>query len=63
MIWELLHWGCYFYGAIFFVKAKWNVETINAGEGCLGAFVPIVESECFWNNFVEGIQMLDILHT
>jgi hypothetical protein len=32
------------------------------GEGRLGAFMPIVKGECFWNNFVEGIQMLDILH-
>lgn len=63
MIWKLFHWGCYFYATVFFVKAGWNIETVHVGEGHLGAFVPIVEGECFRNNFVEGIQMLDILHT
>jgi hypothetical protein len=46
----------------WFVRAEWNIETVNAREGHLGAFVPIVKSECFQKKFVEGIQMLNVLH-
>lgn len=44
------------------VKAEWNIEMVNVGEGHLGAFVPIVKSECFQKKIVEGIQMLNVLH-